>query len=109
MLPLLMLTTRGRHSGRQYSVPLLYVTRGEEFLVVASNWGRSKHPVWSDRLLSDPRGVVQIGSRNVQMTAHLLSAQEKAQIWSELCQFCPVWQTYADRSGRDLRVFSLRP
>jgi hypothetical protein len=29
-------------------------------------------------------------------------------LWPSLEAFCPVWRTYRERSGRDLRVFALR-
>ena len=107
VLPLLMLTTWSRRSGRAWAVPLLYLRRDDDLLVVASNWGRAKHPAWSANLLAKPTAVVQIGSVAYAVTARLLALEEKAHLWPELCDFCPVWQSYADRSGRDLRVFSL--
>jgi F420H(2)-dependent quinone reductase len=108
VLPLLMLTTWGRQSGRARAVPLLYMKRQNELVVVASNWGRARHPAWSANLLANPEGLVQLGSAMQPVTAHLLTAEEKARLWPELCRFCPVWQNYADSSGRELRVFSLR-
>jgi deazaflavin-dependent oxidoreductase (nitroreductase family) len=107
VLPLLMLTTWGRQSGRARAVPLLYLRRNDELLVVASNWGRANHPAWSSNLLANPTAVVQLGAVTYPVSAHLLTSNEKACLWPELCRFCPVWQTYADRSARDLRVFSL--
>jgi F420H(2)-dependent quinone reductase len=107
VLPLLMLTTWGRHSGRSRAVPLLYLQRQNDLLVVASNWGRSKHPAWSSNLLANPSALVQIGETTSAAAARLIPPAEKAMLWPELCRFCPVWQSYADRSGRDLRVFSL--
>jgi deazaflavin-dependent oxidoreductase (nitroreductase family) len=109
VLPLLMLTTWGRRSGRARAVPLLYLQRADDLLVVASNWGQPKHPAWSSNLLSNPKGVVQLGEASYPVTAHLLTSEEKACLWPQLCQFCPVWQNYAAHSGRDLRVFSLTP
>ena len=109
VLPLLMLTTQGRQSGQARVVPLLYMKRHTELVVVASNWGRSKHPAWSSNLLTTPTAMVQIGNTAHTVSARLLEGEEKAKVWPELCRFCPVWQSYADRSGRELRVFSLRP
>ena len=43
------------------------------------------------------------------MRAHLLSAQEKAELWPRLVKFWPNYDTYTERSGRDLRVFRLDP
>jgi deazaflavin-dependent oxidoreductase (nitroreductase family) len=104
-----MLTTTSRTSGRIRSVPLLYMRRGNDFIVVASNWGQAQQPAWSNNLLSHPRASIQIGRDRREMQARLLAPDEKAPLWPELVAFCPVWQTYTERSGRDLRVFVLRP
>jgi deazaflavin-dependent oxidoreductase (nitroreductase family) len=109
VLPLLLLSTQGRRSGRTRAVPLLYLKRDHELVVVGSNWGRATHPAWSSNLLANPTAVVQIGAAAYCVSAHLLSEQDRAKLWPELCRFCPVWRTYAERSGRELRVFSLRP
>jgi deazaflavin-dependent oxidoreductase (nitroreductase family) len=107
VLPLLLLTTTGRTSGRPRSVPLLYLQRGETFVLVGSNWGRARHPGWSENLLANPRAVVQVGRRRDEVQARLATPEEKAELWPLLVELCPVWQTYAARSGRDLRVFVL--
>jgi deazaflavin-dependent oxidoreductase (nitroreductase family) len=107
VLPLLMLTTSDRQSGESRAVPLLYMKRQNDLVVVGSNWGRPRHPAWSSNLLANPNARVQLGSTVYPVTAHLLTPSAKAALWPELCGFCPVWQTYAIRSGRDLRVFSL--
>ena len=109
VLPLLLLTTSGRHSGQARDVPLVYVCLEDELLVVASNWGRPRHPGWSSNLLANPTARVQIGEVTCGVDARLLSPEEKMRVWPVLSRFCPVWQSYAERSRRELRVFSLRP
>jgi hypothetical protein len=42
--PVLLLTTTGRRSGEERTVPLLYMRDGESFVVVGSNGGTSTHP-----------------------------------------------------------------
>jgi deazaflavin-dependent oxidoreductase (nitroreductase family) len=108
VLPLLLLTTIGRKSGRRRSVPVLYLTDGDRLVIVASNWGRPGHPAWSANLLAHPAADAEIGKRQLRVRACLVSGDEKMVLWPKLLALCPVWQTYADRSGRDLRIFSLR-
>jgi deazaflavin-dependent oxidoreductase (nitroreductase family) len=107
VLPLLLLTTTGRTSGRPRSVPLVYLESGEAWVVVGSNWGRAAHPGWSENLLADPRALVQVGRRREEVEARLATPDEKAELWPLLVELCPVWQSYATRSGRDVRVFVL--
>lgn len=108
VLPLLMLTTFGRVSGRERRVPLLYMRRDDDLLVVGSNWARPHDPAWTENLLADPRCSVTIGRSTSRARARLLPADEANTLWPSLEAFCPVWRTYRERSGRELRVFSLR-
>lgn len=108
VLPMLLLTTTGRASGRSRSAPLLYLAWRDALVVVGSNWGRARHPAWSDNLLANPRAVVQVGDRRHDVEARLATPEEQADVWPLLVQLCPVWQTYGTWSGRALRVFLLR-
>jgi deazaflavin-dependent oxidoreductase (nitroreductase family) len=45
-VPLLLLTTTGRRSGRPWTVPLMYQTDGDGWVLVASNGGSDRHPSW---------------------------------------------------------------
>ena len=48
--PVLLLTTTGRRSGEERTVPLLYLEVGENLVVVASNGGTARHPAWWSNL-----------------------------------------------------------
>jgi hypothetical protein len=41
------------------------------------------------------------------VTAHLLEGEERAAVWPRLLKIWPVYDTYVERSGRELRVFRL--
>jgi F420H(2)-dependent quinone reductase len=58
--PSLVLETTGRRSGITRSAVLPYLRRGDEYLVVASNFGGDKPPHWLLNLQADPHVVVQI-------------------------------------------------
>jgi F420H(2)-dependent quinone reductase len=109
VLPLLMLTTFGRVSGRERTVPLLYMRRGDDLIVVGSNWARTQHPAWSENLLAQARCSVTLGRSTARARARLLPLEEADKLWPTLERFCPVWRTYRERSRRELRVFVLRP
>jgi deazaflavin-dependent oxidoreductase (nitroreductase family) len=44
VIPELLLTTTGRRSGQPRSTPVLYLKNGDRYVVVASNYGRERHP-----------------------------------------------------------------
>jgi deazaflavin-dependent oxidoreductase (nitroreductase family) len=109
VLPELLLTATGRTSGLPRQVPLLYARDGPNIVVVASNWGQATHPAWSANLLAEPAATVDIRGKPVAVQARLASAQEKARVWPLVLKVWPAYETYAERSGRELRVFILEP
>lgn len=108
-LPELLLTATGARSGLPRQVPLLYVADGDAYLVVASNWGQAHHPAWSANLLAHPDATVRVDGVEHAVRARLLVDAEKARVWPAVVATWPAYDTYAARSGRDMRVFRLEP
>lgn len=106
-LPQLVLTTTGRVSGRPRDAVLLYATCDEGWVVIGSNWGQQHHPAWSGNLLADPRARVTIGGVTTDVVARLTSDEERLELLPALLAVWPAYETYAERSGRELRVFVL--
>lgn len=108
LAPSLVLTARGARSGQPRSTPL--VTLPDEdgsFLVVGSNFGQPRHPAWTGNLLTHPEATVTYRGATFPVRARLLTGVERAQAWPRLTRIWPVYDRYADRSGRELRVFRL--
>ena len=63
-MPVLLLTTTGRRSGRARTTPLTYFEDGDELVIVASNGGEDSPPAWWLNLLQQPEASVTIGSRS---------------------------------------------
>jgi deazaflavin-dependent oxidoreductase (nitroreductase family) len=76
---------------------------------VGSNFGKEKHPAWTANLIANSEAEVSFNAKTTPVTAHLLTAEEKAEAWPRLVKFWPNYDVYTERSGRDLRVFRLDP
>ena len=63
MVPTLLLTTIGRKSGRELTLPLIFGTSGPDYVVVASKGGSDVAPLWYTNLLADPRARIQVGPK----------------------------------------------
>ena len=107
MLPMVMLTATGAKSGLPRTTPLATVPLDGELYVVGSNLGKAVHPAWSANLLAHPDASVSYEGDEFPVTAHLLSHDEKAEVWPRILEVWPLWDEYTERSGRDLRVFRL--
>lgn len=106
-VPALVLHTTGAKSGLPRESPLASLPDGDGFYVVGSNWGGASHPAWTANLIAHPDASVTYRGRTFPVRAHLLSAAEKAEVWPRLLEVWPTYDTYVERSGRDLRVFLL--
>ena len=53
-LPLVVLRATGAKSGARRNVPLVYFNDGDDVILIASSYGRAKHPGWYYNLLSHP-------------------------------------------------------
>jgi deazaflavin-dependent oxidoreductase (nitroreductase family) len=109
LLPSLVLTTTGAKSGQKRTTPLATKPDGAGWYVVGSNFGKDKHPAWTANLIANPEAEVSFKGRTTAVRAHLLSQEEKAEVWPRLVSFWPNYAVYTERSGRDLRVFRLDP
>ena len=107
MLPCAVVTTTGRKSGQPRESPLASVPLDGDLYVVGSIFGKPRHPAWSWNLIETPAASVTFSGETFPVTAHLLSAEEKAETWPRLIAEWPLFDQYVVRSGRDLRVFRL--
>jgi deazaflavin-dependent oxidoreductase (nitroreductase family) len=108
-LPLLLLTTTGRVTGRPRTVTVVYLARDDDYYVVASNGGLSRHPAWFANALADPRVLVQVGAEEFECTAEALADAEAADVIAELAQGYRAFDEYGDRAGSaDRRIPVLR-
>jgi deazaflavin-dependent oxidoreductase (nitroreductase family) len=109
VIPELLLTTTGRRTGQPRSTPVLYLRDGDRYVVVASNYGRERHPAWSSNLLSNPEATIQIGSRREAVVARRASPEEFERYWPRLVEMWPGWRTYRRMTDREFRMFVLEP
>lgn len=82
----LLLTTTGRKSGQARTVPLSYIRDGDDLVVVASNGGADRDPVWWLNLRADPRGSVQVGAECIPVIAREADAGERERLWPVLLE-----------------------
>ena len=108
---MLLLTTTGRRTGRSHTVPLLYVEDGEAMIVIGSNWGGLRDPLWVSNLTENPAARVQVGARKRRVTAHVATPDERPRLWSLVTGQYPGYETYARRLGdvREIPLVVLTP
>ena len=106
-MPVLLLTTTGRRSGRARTTPLTYFEAGSDLVIVASNGGEDRPPAWWLNLRADPRATVTRGNRTEQVTARAASDDEHARLWPIITSTHPGYADYARRTERPIPVMLL--
>ena len=105
--PVLLLTTTGRRSGKQRTVPLLYLMDGRNVVLVASNGGAVSHPTWWLNLQTASEAWIQIKGIRRRVKAELASAAEKQRLWPRLTAMYPGYKRYQEITDRDIPVVIL--
>lgn len=106
---MLLLTTRGRSTGKPHTVPLLYLEANDSLVVIASWGGRPSHPQWYRNLQADPRATVQVRSRSWPVKARTASTEERAAWWPRVVGAYDAYRTYQSRTDRVIPVVFLHP
>ena len=102
-------TMTGARSGRTLHVPLMFVPHAEGVLLVASQGGAPKHPVWYHNLVAHPDIEVRHRGETRKLRARLATAAEKPALWP-LCdaRYAP-YADYRKRTTRDIPIFVCEP
>lgn len=105
----LLLTTRGRRTGRERTVLLQYFPDDEALIVTAANEGGDAHLVWYLNLMADPLARVEVDGRSLSVRVEELPAQEAVAWWSRIVQRAPSYARYARATTRPFPVLRLVP
>ncbi|MCG8347769.1 MAG: nitroreductase family deazaflavin-dependent oxidoreductase [Chloroflexales bacterium] len=104
------LTTVGARTGESRSTLLHAIPAGESILVVASNWGRPRHPAWYHNLKAHPEATVTYRNRTETYLAQEVEGAERDDCWRRVTEIYPGYEAYQRRSpARKLPVIMLSP
>jgi deazaflavin-dependent oxidoreductase (nitroreductase family) len=106
---MLLLTTRGHATGDTHTVPLLYLTDDDRYVVIASYGGRASHPDWYMNLVEYPIVEVMTPGSTKTMTARTAGPDERATWWPRVLEAYNGYGTYQSRTDRQIPVVFLEP
>jgi len=106
-LRVLLLTTRGRRSGQPRTAPLVYFEDGQRLVIIASNGGQERDPLWWPNLQAAPEASVQLGTEFRRVRARLASGDERARLWPRIKRENPAYAGYEKKTNRVIPVVLL--
>ncbi len=108
-LPIVIVTTRGRKTGKIRKFGLMRVEHHGEYAIVASKGGAPDNPQWYWNLKSDPAAlVIQDGPEPFDAVAREVTGEEKAEWWARAVAAYPPYAEYQERTSREIPVLVAR-
>ncbi len=108
MIATLLLTTVGRKSGRELTLPLIFGTSGPDYVVVASKGGAPAHPAWYLNLEANPTVKVQVKADKFTARAYTATGQERAALWPMMVDIYGPYTDYQKKTDRQIPVVVLK-
>ncbi|MGD0492826.1 MAG: nitroreductase family deazaflavin-dependent oxidoreductase [Steroidobacteraceae bacterium] len=107
MIPTLLLTTVGRKSGRELTMPLIFGRSGENYVVIASKGGAPAHPAWYLNLEANPAVRVQVKADKFAARARTAHGPERDALWKKLVAIYAPYELYQTKTDRQIPVVVL--
>lgn len=109
-MPVVMLTTTGRKTGKRRTTMLTSPVReGDRVVLVASYGGDDRHPTWFLNLQANPDVEITMAGHRRAMRARVATGAEKGELWPEIVDAYKGYGQYQTRTARDIPVVLLEP
>jgi deazaflavin-dependent oxidoreductase (nitroreductase family) len=106
-MPVVLLTMIGAKSGKLRKVPLMRVEHHGAYAAIASKGGAPENPTWYANLVAHPGLEVQDGPQKWDMTARLVTGDERTAWWERAVAAYPDYADYQTKTDREIPVFVL--
>ncbi|TYB40072.1 nitroreductase family deazaflavin-dependent oxidoreductase [Actinomadura chibensis] len=103
----LLLTTKGRRTGKEHTTPLIYQPDGDAYVVVASKGGAEDDPLWFKNIEADPQVKVQVKGDRFTAHARVAGPDEKPALWRKMAAVWPDYDEYQKKTDRQIPVVIL--
>ena len=108
-VPVLLLTTTERKSGKQRTLPLIYIMDDSAYVITASAGGADKHPGWFFNIRSNPQATIQVKDKHIKVKAEVAGQEKKSELWARLVEVAPNFAGYEKRTSREIPMVILHP
>ena len=109
-LPCIIVTNKGNKTGAIRKTPLMRVTDGNNYILVASRGGAPEHPVWYHNLKADPRVEIRDVDVVQRMTVREVDdSNERNRLWDIAVEAFPPYKDYQAKTSRLIPVFVAEP
>ncbi len=107
-IPIIVMTTVGRKTGKVRKVPLMRVEHEGEYAIIASKGGAPEHPGWFHNLVADPKVMIQDGPEPFDTEVRRVEGEERAAWFQRGVDVFPNYAEYQAKTDREIPVFVTR-
>jgi F420H(2)-dependent quinone reductase len=107
--PCVVVTMRGRRSGKVRKAAVMRIEHGGTYAAVASKGGADHDPGWYLNLLDNPEVTVQDGPEVHRRWARVADGDERAEWWARAVEVWPDYDDYQTKTERSIPVVLLEP
>ncbi|KRE43626.1 hypothetical protein ASG74_01940 [Knoellia sp. Soil729] len=108
-LPVLLLTVRGRRSGREITTPVCYIESDGGYAVTGSAGGSDAEPQWFRNLRAAPTATIEVGDSRHVVTVRILDGEERDALWRRFAAEGTTFGGYEEKTERRIPVALLTP
>jgi deazaflavin-dependent oxidoreductase (nitroreductase family) len=104
-MPVIIVTMRGRSSGKVRKIALMRVEHDGEYALVASKGGAPDNPTWYGNLVANPDEVmIQDGPEPFDARVREVTGEERAAWWDRAVAAYPGYAEYQENTDREIPV-----
>ena len=108
-IPVIIVTCRGKSSGKIRKLALMRVEHEGEYALVASVGGAPRNPGWYHNLVAEPHVMIQDGPAPGDFRAEIVEGDERAAWWDRAVAVFPTYTEYQRKTDRQIPLFVARP
>lgn len=108
-LPVVIVTYRGKRSGKVRKIALMRVEQDGRYALVASKGGAPKHPEWYFSLTADPKIMIQDGPEPRDFVVREVEGEERADWWQRAVAAYSPYAEYQEKTDRLIPVLVAEP
>ena len=109
-LPVIIVTNRGNQTGAIRKTPLMRVKDGDNYVLVGSQGGAPKNPVWVYNLRADSSVEIRDETEVYAMRVREVEDDaERTRLWDLSVAAFPPYAEYQQRTTRKIPVFIAEP
>ena len=109
-LPVVIVTHTGNKTGAIRKTPLMRVTDGDGYVLIGSQGGAPKNPVWVNNLRANPAVTIRDATSVQEMRVREVHDDpERARLWDLAVAAYPPYTDYQNKTTRRIPVFRAEP